>query len=257
MSTVRATRRSVGRDALLGEPAPRPARPARRTRPRIGAARPADSGSSRVVAKSARRSVSSRPMAHRMPGLRGTSTRRDVELAREPRGMQRPGAAERDQRVVARIVAALHRDDADRPRHVGGDDGDDALRRRHQRPCRAAPPAARSRPRARSWPHRHAAAEQMRRVQRLQHDVGVGHGRLVVAAVVADRAGIGAGAARPDLQQPAAIDIGDRAAAGADGVDVEHRRLDRIAVHHGLAGQPALAVLRAAPRRCRCRPCRR
>ena len=33
---------------------------------------------------------------------------RDVELAREPRRVQRPGAAERDQRVVARIVAALH-----------------------------------------------------------------------------------------------------------------------------------------------------
>ena len=32
----------------------------------------------------------------------------DVQLARQPRGMQRPGAAERHQGVVARIMAALH-----------------------------------------------------------------------------------------------------------------------------------------------------
>jgi len=34
-----------------------------------------DSGKSRVAAKSARKSASSKPMAQRMPGLRGTSTR--------------------------------------------------------------------------------------------------------------------------------------------------------------------------------------
>ena len=57
-----------------------------------------------------------------MPGLRGTMMRADVELARQPRRVQRPGAAEGDQRVVARIMAALHADHADRLRHVGGDD---------------------------------------------------------------------------------------------------------------------------------------
>ena len=101
---------------------------------------------------------------------------------------------------------------------------------------------------------RHAPAEQMRRVERLQHDIGVGDGGLVVAAAVADRARIGAGAARPDLEQPAGIDIGDRAAAGADGVDVEHRRLDRIAVHDRLAGELGLRRSAAAPRRCEVPP---
>ena len=46
--------------------------------------------------------------------------------------MQRARAAERHQRVVARIMPALHRDDADGLGHVGGDDRDDALRRLHQ-----------------------------------------------------------------------------------------------------------------------------
>ena len=68
---------------------------------------------------------------------------RDLQLAREPGGVQRPGAAERDQRVVARIVAALDGDDADRPRHVGGDDADDALGgRRHVEPQPRRPAAA-------------------------------------------------------------------------------------------------------------------
>ncbi len=192
----------------------------------------------RVVAKSARRSVSSRPMAHRMPGLRGTRMRADVQLARQPCGMQRPGAAERDQRVVARVVAALHADDPDRARHVGGHDRDDALRGRHH----VQPERSARRPIAslgQVLPHGHAAAEQDTRVQRLQHDVGVGDRRLRVAVAVADRPGIGPGRARPDLEQPAAVHVGDGAAARADRVDVEHRRLDRVAVHHRLARQPA------------------
>ena len=39
-----------------------------------------------------------------------------------------------------------------------------------------------------------------------EHDVGVGDGRLGAAAAVGDRAGHGAGAARPDLQHAAAVD---------------------------------------------------
>ena len=71
-----------------------------------------------------------------------------VELARQPRGVQRPRAAERHQRVVARIVAALHRDHADRPRHVGGDDREDALRGRPSGPSskRSARPSSPPRP---------------------------------------------------------------------------------------------------------------
>ena len=48
------------------------------------------------------------------------------------RGVQWAGATERHQRVVARIVPALHADHPDGARHVGADDGNDALRGRHR-----------------------------------------------------------------------------------------------------------------------------
>ena len=47
------------------------------------------------------------------------------------------------------------------------------------------------------------------------------------AAAVAGRAGVGAGRLRADAEDAALVDVGDGAAAGADGVDVDHR-------HHGL-----------------------
>ena len=181
----------------------------------------------------------------------------DLQLPRQPRGMQRPGAAERHQRVVARIVAALHGDHADRARHVGGDDREDALRglpwHAEAQPAR---PAARS-PLGQILPDRHAPAQQMLGFSVCSTTLASVTVGSSLPRAVADRAGIGAGAARPDLQQPAAVDIGDRAAARADGVDVEHRRLDRIAVHDGFAGEPAAGRPAAAPRRWRCRPCRR
>jgi hypothetical protein len=75
----------------------------------------------------------------------------------------------------------------------------------------------------------HPAAEEEVGVDAAEHDVGVGGGGLAAAAAVAGRAGHGAGALRPDAQQPALVDPGDRAAAGADGADVDHRHLDRQA----------------------------
>src|SRR5947208_3250114 len=42
----------------------------------------------------------------------------DGELFGDFRGMERPGAAQRDQREMARIMAALHRDLADRAYHT-------------------------------------------------------------------------------------------------------------------------------------------
>ena len=67
----------------------------------------------------------------------------------------------------------------------------------------------------------------LRRRQPPEHQIGVGDGRLRAAAAVADRAGIGAGAFRPDLDQAGRVDAGDRAAAGADRVHVDHRHVDR------------------------------
>src|SRR5260370_11468038 len=80
-------------------------------------------------------------------------------------------------------------------------------------------------------------------VEGWQHNIGVGYGRLDIALAVTDRTGIRACAAWPHLQKPTIVDIGDRAATGADGMDIKHRRLDRIAVHDRLRGQPRLAAL--------------
>ena len=51
----------------------------------------------------------------------------------------------------------------------------------------------------------------------------------VAALAIGGRARIGAGALRADAEGAAAVDIGDRAAAGADGVDVDHRQQHREA----------------------------
>ena len=55
------------------------------------------------------------------------------------------------------------------------------------------------------------------------------------AAAVGGGAGHGAGAARPDAEGAAMIDVGDRAAAGADRVDVDHRQQQREAGDRGAA----------------------
>ena len=47
-----------------------------------------------------------------------------LELLGERAGVQRPGAAERDERELAWVVAALDADDAQRALHLGVDDGD-------------------------------------------------------------------------------------------------------------------------------------
>ena len=73
----------------------------------------------------------------------------------------------------------------------------------------------------------HRTAEEEIRVDAAEHDVGVGRRRRRAAAAVAGRARHRAGALRADAQQSALVDPGDRAAAGADGADVDHRHLDR------------------------------
>ena len=73
------------------------------------------------------------------------------------------------------------------------------------------------------------AAEEVARVEPAEHEVRVGDGRLGAAAAVADRPGIGARALRPDAQQAARVDPGDRAAAGADLDQVDDRRPHRVA----------------------------
>ena len=71
-----------------------------------------------------------------------------------------------------------------------------------------------------------------------EHDLGVRQRRPRIAAAVAGRSRHRAGAIRSDLQEPAAIDRGDRAAAGADGGDLHHRGADHQAeIDRGLGGE--------------------
>ena len=75
----------------------------------------------------------------------------------------------------------------------------------------------------------HVAAEEARAVEAAEHEIGVGHRRRLAAAAVAGRARIGARAHRPDMQAAAVVAPGERAAAGADLDDVDHRQLHRLA----------------------------
>ena len=78
----------------------------------------ASSGALIVCTKSWRRSATRQPSALVRPGRAGTITSGSAEFARERHRMQRPGAAEGEQREVARIVAARQRHHADRAGHV-------------------------------------------------------------------------------------------------------------------------------------------
>ena len=134
-------------------------------------------------------------------------------------------------------MTSLHADDSDCSCHVGRDHSNDAIRssQRIHAQCHRKAVDCRSRKIA---AHLHAASEEVHRVQGPQDDVGVGDCWLVISAIVASRPRIGAGTARPDHEQNAAVDKRDRAAAGADRVDVEHRSFDRIPVHHSRRDAP-------------------
>ena len=77
--------------------------------------------------------------------------------------------------------------------------------------------------RARSARSSICAAEERLGQQPAQVDHRVGGRRLRAAAAVGRRTRVGAGRARADAEDAALVDVGDRAAAGADRVDVDHR----------------------------------
>ena len=100
--------------------------------------------------------------------------------------------------------------------------------------------------------------EQPVGVEPAEDDVGVGDRRPGAAAAVADRPRRRARALRADAQHAGGIDRGDRAAAGADRVDVDHRHVDRHRVLELEVARDRRHGRRApARRRSTCRPCRR
>ena len=74
--------------------------------------------------------------------------------------------------------------------------------------------------------------------------MGVRDGRLAAAAAVADGARHGARALRPDRSSAARVqDARDRAAARADGHDVDHGQADRPVADAAVGGEAGLAAV--------------
>ena len=208
---------------------------------------------------SCRRSASTQPSAEVMPGKRGTSAHFEADLADQRADVQRAAAAERHRDEARRIVPALDGDETDRARHARvGDPHDRGRRVVASRPS-GSPTCVGDGALGRLDVERlQLAAERARGVDAAEHDLGIGQRRPRVALAIADRPRHRAGAFRPDLQEAAAIDRGDRAAARADGGDLDHRRADDQAeIDGGLRRDRDLAAGDDARRRTRCRRDRR
>ena len=177
-----------------------------------------------VCTMSCRRSASTQPSADVMPGNRGTKRGLQPDLADQRADVQRAAAAERHGDETSRIVAAFDRDEPDRAGHAGVGDLHDRCRRRRGVETERRADMRRDGAFGRFDIERfQPAAERARRVDAAEHDLGIGQRRPRVALAVAHGSGHRAGAFRADLEQAAAIDRGDRAAAGSDRGDLDHR----------------------------------
>jgi hypothetical protein len=76
---------------------------------------------------------------------------------------------------------------------------------------------------------RQPPADQPLGIEIAEDEVGIGHGRFGTALPVARRPRIGPGDLRADLQQAHLVDPADRAAAGAQRLDLDHRHADAVA----------------------------
>ena len=75
-----------------------------------------------------------------------------------------------------------------------------------------------------------------------EHDLRVGDGRILAAEAIAGRAGIGSGTLRADMQHASFVDVGDCAAASADGVDFHCRQNAGVATNIEPIGEGHLAA---------------
>ena len=165
------------------------------------------------------------PSAESTPACRGTITVGSRAAARFRTRACRRRRRTRRSANRARVVAALDRHDANRALHVGVGDAHDAFGQLGDGQLQSLAQIAAARCGARQI-DRHAAAEEELRIQPAEQQVRVGDGQFFADAV-ADRTGHRARRLRgPTRSAPPRVDVGDRAAAGADGVDVDHRQPD-------------------------------
>ena len=148
---------------------------------------------------------------------------RDLELERDVAREQRSRAARGDERELARVVAAPHGVELDRLRHPVLLD----LQRTERGLLDGHPELACDRAHGLLGElavEAHRPAEQPAvGAQAAEHELCVRGGGQRAAAPVAGGPGVGAGRLRADAEHAALVDVGDRAAAGADRVDVDHR----------------------------------
>ena len=158
-----------------------------------------------------------------------------VDRLHERDGMERARTAEPHEREVARVNALGDRVGVDRQRHVVVYDLEDAERRLLDVHLEGARDVLRNRLLGQRGVDRQVAAEEVLRVHAAQHHLRIRHGRLPAALAVAGRPRYGTRRTRADAECPTRIDVGDRAAAGTNGVDVDHRHQDGQARHFRVA----------------------
>ena len=170
-------------------------------------------------------------------GIARNENAADAEFGRDPSGDRRAHAAERHQRELARIVAALDRDRAHRAITLVASTRENAPRRLGRRHRRAARPRAFSTA-SRAFalaigmaPSSSAVGIEVTEQRRARRSASARcrRGRSTPARARA-------GALRPDLEDAPELDRGDAAAAGADRLDV-----DRVGAH-GMPGDRHLAT---------------
>ena len=155
--------------------------------------------------------------------------------------MDTRGAPEGQQRKTAWIDTATDRDQPDPFRHASVDDAVNAFRRRHPidvEPCGNGVHRAGGGFAVEALP----AAEETHRVEKSEHQVGVGHGGRGPTTPIAGRPRIGPGTARADVQYAARVDVGDRAATGANACDVQTVQGDPIAGDPPVGGDRSLTL---------------
>src|SRR5262245_56200147 len=170
----------------------------------------------------------------------------DVQLARDEGRVQRPGAAERDHREVARVEAAVGRHALHDARHRRRRDPHDAVGGLLDGKTQGLGDLAANRVARALEVEPHLAAEKAGRREPPEHEVRVGDGGRRAAEPIADRARLRARALRPHAERPRRADARDAAAAGADLLDGDHRELHRqalvVAADHRVRGHQHLAV---------------
>jgi len=149
-------------------------------------------------------------------------------IERQLARMHRTGAAEREQRKVARIESALDGDDADGAFHVGVDDANHAVSGGIGRRFHGGREAS-NRTCGTFGKNLHLAAKKAFRDEPSRDEVSVGDGGEVAASITRWPR-ICPGTFRADAQRAARIDTRDRSATGTDGVDIDHGRAHRVSI---------------------------